>query len=66
MVIPNSWCVYNNSLRDALTDYSRLLTVDADLYPNPESFHPERFVGVSAEKAELLDPRNIVFGYGRR
>ncbi|TFY60472.1 hypothetical protein EVJ58_g5133 [Rhodofomes roseus] len=50
MVIPNLW----------------LLTLDEELYPEPESFRPERFLGLSAEDVERLDPRNIVFGHGRR
>ncbi|KZT69368.1 cytochrome P450 [Daedalea quercina L-15889] len=43
-----------------------LMTLDMDLYPDPETFRPERFRGLSAEAAEQLDPRNIVFGHGRR
>ena len=42
------------------------MTLDADLYSDPESFVPERYLGLSTEDAERLDPRNIVFGHGRR
>ncbi|KAJ7581104.1 cytochrome P450 [Mycena floridula] len=35
---------------------------DANLYANPEELRPERFLGPSPE----LDPKNWVFGFGRR
>jgi len=50
MVIPNLW----------------LMTVDEEVYPKPGAFRPERFLGLSEEEAERLDPRNIIFGHGRR
>ncbi|KAH9917072.1 cytochrome P450 [Fomitopsis serialis] len=42
------------------------MTHNAELYPDPESFRPERFWGLSEEKLEELCPRNVIFGYGRR
>ena len=39
---------------------------DPNLYPNPDAFQPERFYNLSPEEAERLDPRDIVFGFGRR
>lgn len=39
---------------------------DPDDYPEPDLYIPDRFMGLSAEKAERIDPRNIVFGHGRR
>ncbi|KAI8992754.1 cytochrome P450 [Trametes punicea] len=50
MVIPNIWWMTN----------------DPEIYPEPEKFDPERYVGMSPEEAERTDPRNVVFGFGRR
>jgi cytochrome P450 len=33
-----------------------------DLYKDPKRFIPERFLGANPER----DPREIVFGFGRR
>ncbi|RDX44656.1 cytochrome P450 [Lentinus brumalis] len=46
IIIPNNWNFYRN----------------AETYPDPETFSPERFMG--AEKQ--FDPRKYLFGYGRR
>ncbi|KDQ06236.1 hypothetical protein BOTBODRAFT_141195 [Botryobasidium botryosum FD-172 SS1] len=37
---------------------------DADMYPEPEQFIPERFEGEAGKK--VLDPTNYAFGFGRR
>ncbi|EPS99958.1 hypothetical protein FOMPIDRAFT_1123474 [Fomitopsis schrenkii] len=36
---------------------------DENMYDNPDEFRPERFLEANPE---IEDPRNIVFGYGRR
>ncbi|KAL0567928.1 hypothetical protein V5O48_014070 [Marasmius crinis-equi] len=38
---------------------------DEDVYPDPDVFDPDRFSGLHGRKIED-DPRNIVFGFGRR
>ncbi|KAH9920473.1 cytochrome P450 [Fomitopsis serialis] len=49
VVMPNLW--------------SKFMLHDADAYPNPETFCPDRFNGLYENQE---DPRNIVFGFGRR
>ncbi|KAI0696993.1 cytochrome P450 [Cerioporus squamosus] len=46
IVIPNNWRFFRN----------------AETYPNPETFSPERFIGPEKQ----FDPRRYLFGYGRR
>ncbi|RPD54280.1 cytochrome P450 [Lentinus tigrinus ALCF2SS1-7] len=50
VIIPNPWA------------YSR----DANLYPDPEEFRPERFLKDGKLELGDLDPSTSVFGYGRR
>jgi cytochrome P450 len=40
-------------------------THDPSVYPDPMVFRPERFVKTPTHKPEP-DPRNLIFGYGRR
>ncbi|KAI0712881.1 cytochrome P450 monooxygenase [Fomitopsis betulina] len=50
-VMPNIWAMFR----------------DADVYPDPEAFIPERFLELNeASDRELRDPKKIVFGFGRR
>ena len=39
------------------------MTQNAETYPSPQLFLPERFLG---EKGQNIDPRDAVFGFGRR
>ena len=39
---------------------------DERIWEDPAAFRPERFLQMSDSEAEALDPRNVVFGYGRR
>ncbi|EPT01291.1 hypothetical protein FOMPIDRAFT_1120739 [Fomitopsis schrenkii] len=49
-IIPNIW----------------LMLRDPEDYPEPDLFIPNRFMGMSPEDAERTDPRNYIFGHGRR
>ncbi|KAH9911170.1 cytochrome P450 [Fomitopsis serialis] len=42
------------------------MTHDERTYDAPATFRPERFLDATSSDGELEDPRNIVFGHGRR
>ena len=42
------------------------MTRDEEVYPEAASFKPERFIKNGALNKEIRDPRDIVFGFGRR
>jgi hypothetical protein len=42
------------------------MTRDEEVYPDPESFKPERFIKSGTLNKDIRDPRDIVFGFGRR
>lgn len=47
--------------------YDRAISRDQTVYPEPNSFKPERFLEpTDSETKKRLDPRNYVFGAGRR
>ncbi|KAI0643941.1 CyP450 monooxygenase [Trametes meyenii] len=50
LVIPNVWA------------YTR----DARHYPDPEEFRPERYLRDGKLDPDVLDPRDVIFGFGRR
>lgn len=50
LVIANMWGIAHNTAR----------------YPDPDEFYPERFENLDKETSDRLDPRNYVFGFGRR
>jgi hypothetical protein len=49
-----------------LTRIDRSMTRDEKVYPDAESFKPERFIKDGTLDKEARDPRDIVFGFGRR
>jgi hypothetical protein len=74
IVIANSWyvrCTGLNNCTHQSTTCDRAILNDPAMYPSPESFQPERFLHISADgvfapNTDLLDPRAVIFGFGRR
>lgn len=52
-----------SNLHDSLI---RAMCHDQNMYPDPMTFKPGRFLNLSAEESRAKDPRNFVFGFGRR
>ncbi|KAI0657602.1 cytochrome P450 [Cubamyces menziesii] len=50
MIAPNIWACMHNP----------------DIYPEPDTFNPERFIRDGKLRNDILDPMSIVFGFGRR
>ena len=50
---------------DSFAIYRAMLR-DESLYPDASTFKPERFMEADPDKKKLMDPRNYVFGFGRR
>ena len=44
----------------------RWMTQNPDVYPDPQRFNPERYMQMSEECSAHVDPRDVVFGFGRR
>ena len=44
----------------------RSMLRDEEVYPDPNTFNPDRFIKDGVLNREIRDPRDIVFGFGRR
>lgn len=67
VIVPNIWLAFPLTMLSSLPliiTY-RKFTHDPNIYRDPFAFKPERHLATAGRPAEL-DPRNIVFGFGRR
>jgi hypothetical protein len=64
-VLPNTWCVLTLRKHAFVELVRRAILHDAEVYPEPEEFKPERFL---TEDGKVKDDPLLVyaFGYGRR
>ena len=49
-----------------LTHLCRSIAHSREVYGDPDIFRPERFLNSELPDPEMSDPRNIIFGHGRR
>jgi cytochrome P450 len=42
------------------------MTRDEQMYPKAELFNPERFMNQNGGEADQTDPKDFIFGFGRR
>jgi hypothetical protein len=64
IIIPNIWFVFHHTdvlLTEIYILLTRAMMRDPDNYKDPHAFRPERFLDNRS-----LDPREAVFGFGRR
>ena len=65
VVIPNVWSVLlvQSILRAILYFRRRAMTRDEQVYPDAHKFNPDRFLNRNGPET---DPKDFVFGFGRR
>jgi cytochrome P450 len=65
MVIPNAWCDIYPMLFYSASTFYRAILHDPDMYPEPDTFKPERFINPNGSLRE--DPVvTSIFGFGKR
>jgi cytochrome P450 len=68
MIIPNIWSV-DITISTAFSSYiicNRAMTRDEQIYPEAELFNPDRFMDQNGTEADQPDPKDFIFGFGRR
>ncbi|KAG9190558.1 hypothetical protein G6011_08646 [Alternaria panax] len=57
--------IFNRTVLRPVGNADWHFTHDPEVYPDPMGFRPERFLETPTHRSEP-DPRNFIFGYGRR
>lgn len=68
MIIANIWYVLYIRHLGPVSSYwmLRAMNNDDEIYSTPGTFRPERFMEMDPQTLASRDPRNVVFGFGRR
>lgn len=67
MIIANIWYSFTHKSSSAYSHCPiRAMNNDDDVYSTPDTFRPERFMEMDPQTLASRDPRNVVFGFGRR
>ena len=66
IIMANIWLVLLYLLRVSSQRIDRSMTRNEEIYPEANSFKPERFIKNGALNKDVRDPRDIIFGFGRR
>lgn len=49
-----------------LTSHHRAMCHDEEIYKSPDVFDPDRFMKGDSIDTSVRDPRQMIFGFGRR
>ena len=66
IIMANIWLVLLYLLCVSSQPNARSMTRNEEIYPEANSFKPERFIKNGVLNKEIRDPREFIFGFGRR
>ena len=68
IVIGNAWLVWilSQNLLGLIVCLLRAIFYDEKMYPAPETFNPDRVMKDGKLDPNVLDPKHVAFGFGRR
>ena len=53
-------------MKSVTSDFIRAIAHDEEAFDSPYDFDPDRFLPAGKQSKTQMDPRKLVFGYGRR